>query len=505
MTILFLALLTVAASISPLATFAALWQIKEWRTDRLREHLRSEGILRQLFGIARPATIAMFGIAGSLHIIPQHEWPSVTLAALLTVAALQLILRRHPHPVWTKKAQALFITSMLLTFLAALTTNMYTLPLLPLLQPFFLLVALLLWSPVDTLLKNRVMQRARTVRNGRPELTVIGITGSVGKTTTKELLAHILKEQNILFTPEHINTEMGVSQWFGQALLSHPEVEVVVVEMGAYRSGEIALLCSIVQPTLGVVSFIGRQHIGLFGSQESLCSAKAELLDALPKTGHAFMNADSSLCREIIAHAACPVTMVGTGGHADMEAFDIDETSHGLQFRIGDTACFVPMHGTHNITNILLAVAVAEHLGISRERIAERLRSYRPAQHTFSVREESGITILDDTHNTSPTSFKAAIAWAKIQPFEHKVLLTSGLMELGEEQDRAHAELGTLAAGIFHRVIFLNRKNARPFARGYGQSVELPRKGGKIPSVQQDTLLVCVGRMPEHVIQSLLP
>jgi len=502
---LILALFTTAASASPLLTFAALWQIKEWRVDRLREHLRSEGFLRQLFGITRPLTLGFFGFLGFLGFI--DRWHIATLAGFLAISAIQIILHRHSKPVWTKKAIILVSTALILTLLASTPYNLqpttYHLVTIPLLQPFFLLVAGLIWSPIDRILKKRIMIRAQKLRSQYTDLNVIGITGSVGKSTTKELLAHVLNDLHPLATPEHVNTEMGVSQWLLNELPRNPETKTIIVEMGAYRIGEIALLCRIVKPTMGIVTFIGTQHMALFGSQEALCKAKGELLEALPQDGHAFLNGDSALCEKLKELTTCTTTTVGTGGIADLEAFDIEETSHGIQFRSGETLFFVPLHGTHNVTNVLLSIAVAEKLGMSREQVAEKLKSYRPSMHTFAMRKNGNVIILDDTHNTSPASFKAAITWAKSQPFEHKTLLTSGLIELGMEQERIHTELGTLSSGVFDRVVFLNRKSARAFSQGYDQDVESYSK--ESANVPEDSLLVCIGRMTTSFIESLLP
>ena len=499
-----LALIVIIASVSPLCTLAALWQVKEWRTDRLREHLRSEGILRQLFGVTRPALLALTGGVYVVGVLPEHLWPLTPLLLFVAANALQFVLHRQREPVWTQKAIALCVTSMLLIGISALETSPQHLPVLPLLTPAFLLVAWMLWHPVDALLKWRVMRAARSVRSQRTDLMVIGITGSVGKSTTKELLAHILGKEKTLATPAHVNTEMGVSQWLCKVLPTNQNIDTLIVEMGAYRPGEIALLCSIVQPQFGVLTFIGTQHIGLFGSQEALSQAKGELFAALPPEGRAFLNSDCSLCTALKNRAPCPVTLVGTGGPVDVEAFEIEETPNGIRFRVGTTQFSVPLHGTHNVTNTLLAIAVARTLEMKDEEIAARLRTFTPMQHTFSVREERGITILDDTHNASPASFQAALGWARGQPATHKILLTSGMIELGEAQDRIHQELGEQAASIVERVIFLNRTTAQSFAHGYGKPVEIynAKETARIP---EQSLLLCIGRMGEAMIESLLP
>jgi len=517
-----LIIVTLFASLSPLLTFANLWQVKEWRIDRLKEHLRNEGYFRQIFGTIRPCILGLLGIFGLLGILTPEQWISASLAALSAVAVLQFLLHKQPKPVWTRKAQVLIGSSLLLTLLIAYallalslsngrpTPYALLLPIIIILQAPLLFISWTLFKPVDHFLKKRIMDRAKALRAQHPSLTVIGITGSVGKTTTKELLAHILQDQNPLVTPEHVNSEMGVSQWLIQKLerwqesdALRPTPYALIIEMGAYRRGEIATLCDIAKPNLGIVTFIGNQHIALFGSQEELCEAKGELIAALPEDGHAFLNGDSSMCAQLRAKAACPVTTVGTGGPGDLEAFEIEETPRGIRFRVGETMFDLPLHGTHNVTNVLLAIAVAEHLGIERQDIAQKLRTFSPPKQTFEVRQQSGVTVLDDTHNASPASFRAAIDWARTQPAQKKILLSSGLIELGQAQDTTHTELGALASGVFDAAVFLDKKSAKYFEKGLKKNVEILSKNTQ--KVDAGSLLVCEGRMSPSTIQKLLP
>lgn len=505
--LLFLAL-TLGASLSPLLTVSYLWQLKEWRVDRLREHIKHDGGLAQIFGFLRPAAVIVFACLEVFSILPDGTWPLGILSVLTLMSIAQILIRRQPRPVWTMKALVLICLSLILTtiaFFALYAQSMSVIGFLPILQPFFLCLAWLFMKPIDYTLKMRIMKRAREVRAQFPNLKVIGITGSVGKTTTKELLSHLLKDKKMLCTPAHVNTEIGISKWMTRTLPAHPDTEVMIVEMGAYRMGEIALLCSIVKPTHGIITFIGTQHLGLFGSQEKLLQAKSELIRSLPAEGHAFLNADSPFFDELKKAVVSNLTTVGTGGHTDLEAFDIEETSNGIRFRVGDSTIGVPIHGTHNTANVLLALAAAESVEVQRTEAMTKLSHYTQSQtlKTFLVRTERDVTILDDTHNASPASFHAALQWTKSQPFEKKTLVTSGIIELGEAQDRTHTELGTSSAGLFDRVIFLHPRSATPFERGYGKPIEVMNKNTK--PVEKNSLLVCIGRMKSSTITALLP
>jgi UDP-N-acetylmuramoyl-tripeptide--D-alanyl-D-alanine ligase len=505
--------LTLCAALSPLLTFAWFFQVKEWRWDRLKEQFKREGWVTTVFGgRIRPFLVLACIAAIPLKILRPPEALLTALGLLSVLTLLQFLLRRQRVPVRTSKALAIAGLGLLIDGVVFLAL-FFLPPPLPLLLPVLVLVQslviLLSWAlllPLDRRLKRRTLDAGRTRRAAHPELLVIGITGSVGKTTTKELLAHILRDRHPLASPAHVNTEMGVARWLQQVLpagRSLPPGTPLIVEMGAYRSGEISTLCRIVQPSIGIVTFIGSQHLALFGSQEALLQAKGELLRSLPPNGRAFLNGDCDLCRTMCPLSAAPVTIVGTGGKNDLEATDIEETPTGIGFRVGETQFYVPLHGTHNVSNILLAIAAAERLGLPRRTIAERIRTFVPPHHAFDVRSERDVTILDATHNASAASFKAAIAWAGTQPFERKILLTSGLIELGEEHERTHRELGSLAADVFDDVLFLTSASAQIFGEGYGQSITIVKK--KTPPVARGTLLVCVGRMPQIAIRRLLP
>jgi UDP-N-acetylmuramoyl-tripeptide--D-alanyl-D-alanine ligase len=522
----FLLIVLLLAALSPLLTFTRLFQLKEWRFDRLREHLRHEGWLRQLFGWIRPSVCAV-GILGvialsflplELPLRPRHV-VAATVGLLAWFTLFRFVIGKQRRPVWTRKAVAVNALALLLfvsvsypiaTAPASLTFHVLLI-ILPLLLPLFATLAIVLLLPIDTLLKVRLLARARRRRLLCHRLKVIGITGSVGKTTTKELLVHLLRDRNILATPAHVNTELGVAELILRKL--RQDHELFIVEMGAYKRGEIALLCSLVSPQYGVITFLGSQHLALFGSQEELLQAKGELFAALPPEGYAFLNADSPSAEEVKKFSPCPVITVGTGGHANIEAFDIQEHAEGVSFTVRGVPLSLPLQGTHQVTNVLLAVAVAEKLGVSLGECAQRLRDFRGLAQTFEKKVgQQGQVVLDDTHNASPASFRAAVEWARSAKATRKILVTAGLLELGSEEQSTHGEMGALSREVFHEVYFLSKKCAQYFEQGYGRRVHLlerkffdPESFKVIlPSLNSGTLIVCIGRMPSTLVQRFL-
>ncbi len=474
--------LSLVAATSPLLTFAALFQQKEWRIDRLREHLRRDGWIGQLFGRIRPV-VALIGLLG-IWMMPAATSVIAAMTILAGLSAAQILLRKQRYPQPTSKALALVGTAIVINLIAVINLRILPVayPLIAIVQPLILLVSWLVWRPIDLLLKKRVMDQAAQLRSSMKDVTVIGIAGSVGKTTVKELIAHLTQDLTPLVTPAHVNTEMGVAHWLNskKASLLAPRSSLLIIEMGAYRKGEIALLCRIAQPTIGVMTALGSDHLALFGSEQNIVDANGELIAALPKDGHAFFYGDNKGCAELAKNAMCSVTIAKDDSHL----------THSLE-------------GRHNQYNVALAVAVAQHLGVTADRVKELLKTFKPQAHTFSVKTEHGVTILDDTYNISPLSFHAALDWASTRTESPRVLLTSGLQETGPDEERFLRELGKKASAIIDRVIFTDPHGSDIFAQAFGKPVEI--LNAQTPRLAARSLLLAVGRMPLSTVSRLLP
>jgi UDP-N-acetylmuramoyl-tripeptide--D-alanyl-D-alanine ligase len=494
--------------------------MKEWRLDRLREHLRHEGWISQLFSM--PRLLLLVVTLPALTVLPLASLLTAVLAPFALLSLAQIALRKQRYPVWTQKALMVVVLATLLSLSAAWLSLLagsapILLPLIIVGQPLFVFMAWMLLLPVDFFLKRRVMERAAAIRRTHPEAVVIGIAGSVGKTTTKELIKHLLQDLNPIATPAHVNTEMGVAQWLRSTLETrHSTLEKksarvsdvecrmsspLVIEMGAYRLGEVSLLCRIAQPTIGVLTTLGSDHLALFGSEEAIRSANAELIQALPPDGHAFIAVNDEASAAIAANAPCTVTTIGDAKQS-LHATHMEDADDGLHVTVDHHTLHLPMHGVHNATNLLLACGVARHLGISWDRIRELLPSFRSVSHTFNVTQERGVTVLDDTYNISFLSFAAALEWARMRPERPRVLLTNGLLEVGDAEEEYHARLGEIANGAVEYAVFLNPKAAKAFASTFKGKIMGLEEAGK---VEKESILLCVGRMPLSTIQRLLP
>lgn len=505
--------LTVLASLASLLTFARLWQIKEWRFDRLREHLKENGWFRQLFGVLRPLLIGVLLLLSGLRIFWGTDGIIVCLFALAALSLVQMVMSKH-RPVWTSKAKAIVALSAGIISLVAFTmvvfgemnpewnTLLVTLLLIiPLFTPAFTILSWTVLRPIDHALKNKVQKRAMELRASRPNLRVIGITGSVGKTTVKEMLSHLLKNSGAQTTPDRVNTEMGVAAWITGILRNEPadSKRILIVEMGAYRKGEIALLCNIAQPNYGIITYVGDQHLSLFGSHEAIIEAKGELFAALPPEGRAFGNSDNDAFEALKSRCRCPVTAVGTGQHADIQATDIEETAQGIRFRALGTTFLVPVAGTHNVTGALLAITAAKELGMNASDIARTMQSFRSMSRTFELKTMQGVTVLDDTYNSSPDSVRAAIEWARTQPQTKKILVLEGIIELGDADARIHLELAALAANVFTEAYAAHARHLA-YLRDGGFGARAHPATHRMQKAEKDSLVVFVGRLSPSVM-----
>lgn len=507
-TLLALTLLTILSCVSPVLTLLSLWQIKEWRLDRLVDHLHAEGWAAQLLGSRRPAVfviVGLFAVLLSLLGISELVFQLMLIpAALMLVGMVQYTSAAQRMPRWTMKARILFVLSCFVIAVFGVTSLYNQAPALlllaPLFPPFFVALAWGIFLPVDVLMKMRIMGKAAAMRKAQPNLTVIGITGSVGKTTTKELLGHILREAGALATPLHINTEMGVADWLIRTLSKEPSESerILIVEMGAYRIGEIATLCRIAQPSLGVITTAGSQHIALFGSAENIVQGKGELFAALPENGHAFGNKDNKAFDTLKKRCVCPLTSVGTEHGADLVAHDIEEASSGIRFTLEGVKYTVPLFGTHTVTSVLLAIAVARHLGMQHAQIAERLQTFSSIESTFQLKVRDGITVLDDTYNLSPESFRAAIAWAKNQPHLRKILVTEGIIELGNASSAIHRSIALEADQVFDEVYVAHPELLPYFADAFGTNAHTTTDP---VTLKEGDLVVLTGRLHPSIIQ----
>lgn len=326
--------------------------------------------------------------------------------------------------------------------------------------------ASLLLVAANTLL--RPVQRretARFVRSAELRLhevapLVVGITGSYGKTTTKVAVASVLETTGPSYpTPASFNSYLGVVRAINEGL--RDEHQSFVVEMGAYREGDVAELCQLVGPSIGVLTAIGPAHLERFGSLDATERAKGELAAAIPPTGVFVTRADDERCRRVAdTRASASLRLFSPTPHPDayVWAEDIEIASGRTQFvlrsrELGDDAAVTVrarLLGTHNVANLLAAATVGFAVGLTASQIARALARVQPPAHRLSpiVNGAAGIVVIDDSYNANPAGAAAALQVLRSHPAERRILITPGIVELGAEEEAANRTLGRLAAEV---------------------------------------------------------
>lgn len=280
---------------------------------------------------------------------------------------------------------------------------------------------------------------------------VVGITGSNGKTTTKQMVAAVLsKYGECLYTEGNRNTELGLPLTI---LQRSPEHRSIVLEMGMRGFGQIRDLCDIASPTIGVITNIGHSHLELLGSQEGIARAKGELLEALPQDGHAILNGDDPWLRRIAHLSSAPVTWYGTSDHSDVRASEISWTNEGMRFiaHVDGKTEFVtmPTYGTHNVSNALAAIAVGTRIGLEVTDCVEALGTLTSSTGRLHIVEGTTQHIIDDCYNASPASMMASLeVLAKLAKDTTSVAILGDMYELGVENERGHRNVGTYVAKL---------------------------------------------------------
>ena len=294
-----------------------------------------------------------------------------------------------------------------------------------------------------------LQQWARVWRT-RFALTVTGITGSVGKTSTKELTYAVLARRfRTLKSAGNYNNEIGLPLTI---LNLRPQHEQAVLEMGMYAQGEIALLCEIAKPSIGVVTIVGPVHMSRLGSLEAIVAAKRELVEALPADGVAILNKDEPLVMGMAANTRARVFTYGLDPRADLWANEIESMGlRGLRFTLHYRGqrmrIHVPLLGRHSVHTALRATAVGLTVGMHWQEIAEGLQDERTQLRLVTERGPEGSLILDDTYNSSPESVIAALNLLKdLQG--RRIAVLGDMLELGPAEEKSHRLVGRRVKGV---------------------------------------------------------
>ncbi len=464
-----------------------LWQLKEYHIGRFLDHFRTHKGKTLLLNPLLFSKIVLFILLNfSLQIALYLIVLLYALEILQFVRALAT--KRFLGPIRTTNtsllvgaglvAQGIFLWVAYSFFGNILFQLLLAFDIL---LPFIVSAIVLLSQPVAVIVRNRIIQKAKEKRAHLKNLIVIGVTGSYGKTSTKEFLYTLLVEKfgrdKVVKTKEHQNSEVGVSR----CILHDVNLEhrIFICEMGAYGRGGIRLLCDIAKPQIGVLTGINEQHLATFGSQENIISTKYELIESLPQNGIAFFNAKNMYCVELY------------------------EKTQGIRkFLYGQEA------KTFGEENLLGAIAVAKVLGMNEQEISiAKLNIQSKLPGIQQQKGTNGLIIFSATYSANPTGVLGHLEYIKSLP-GRKIIVMPCLIELGKESKEIHKKIGEKIAEVCDFAIITTKDRLKEIQKGAGGKavfIEDPRKiFEKIKSIvsARDVVLL-EGRVPSKIIELL--
>lgn len=322
-----------------------------------------------------------------------------------------------------------------------------------------MLIGNLVAQPILKLLNLRYIVEAKKIMASNKKMKVIGITGSYGKTSTKNIVASLLEEKYItVMTPKSFNTTLGVVRTIREQI--KPYTEVFVCEMGAARLGEIEEICKIATPDISVITSIGPQHLTSFKSMDNIIKGKFEIITNANKNKKAILNVDNEYIKKGIELYAKDTEVINyslNDSNCRYTVENIKMSDKGSIFDVIDRDTKITVEtkllGKHNIYNIVCAIAIAKELGMTNEEIKRGIKKIKPVEHRLELKTMGGILALDDAFNSNPEGSKAAIETLCMFKDKYKVLVTPGMIELGEKTDELNEKFGEYASDLDYVIL----------------------------------------------------
>lgn len=301
----------------------------------------------------------------------------------------------------------------------------------------------------------------------RFDIPVVAVTGSSGKTTTKEMIAAVLGSKfNVLKTEKNFNNEIGLPKTLLQLTADH---EACVVEMGMRGLGQIDELARIAEPTVGVITNVGNSHIELLGSRENIAKAKSELIQHIPVDGTAILNEDDEFVRQMGNLTKGKIIYYGIKEKATISGFKLRYKKDGIKFtcRSFDEVfdVFLPMIGEHNVYDALAAIAVGRSLGVSSQKIAKALGSFKGMPMRQEIVSFGDFVVLNDAYNANPMSMAESIKALGQLDGKRKIAMLGDMLELGEFSEEHHREIGRLLVAEGYDQVYTFGEAAKFIAR----------------------------------------
>lgn len=510
---------------------AYLWQVKQYRWDRMISQLREPGGMRLLLnrsvavksifacialllGLAWQLGIWFYYAVYALYILEIGRWIAQGAKAkfpVLTAKTLVIVIASFILPLW-----AIFS----LRFLPSIAEFLLWLLIIDIFIPVIVSLAVLILAPFMYAAKQYIVRRAINKRNVLKSLIAIGIGGSVGKTSTKEFLAHILAEKfRVIRTKEHQNTEIGAAKALMRA---SEDTQVFVAEIGAYRQGDVTEIAHVVKPSIGIITSLGYEHISLFGSLDEILEAEFELAHILDNKGTLIVNADNEYIDKLLQDPSLTCRIVRYSlkkKDAQVYASDITLDTESLAFTVHYKKQAVPLRvnllGKHNISNILAAIAAALQLGMTLKEITHALTTLTPLPRTMHMKKGiNNLIIIDDSYNASSESVNAACEYITLHKDKTRIAIMPSLIELGDKSVAIHEQIGEQLATHFAYAIITDTTYQEALETGWRQAkgktkrlffVSTPQDAKNILTriIDNNSVILIEGRIPGGILRTL--
>lgn len=435
----------------------------------IRKNLRQQWLLG--FGMVLGIMRIAFPVLGLDILI----WLTLLLDILVYRAMRRLNTKKKL--VYTARVKRMITTILVLTALTVLLTAVFAgvrpltglFMLLVSIQWFLNLIANVINHPIEQGISRHYINEAKRMLAEAPNLKIIGVTGSYGKTSMKFFLQTLLQSRyNVLVTPGNFNTPLGVTITVRNYL--KPSHEIFICEMGARHVGDIKEVCDIAHPDYGIITSVGPQHLETFFSMENIQKTKFELADALPEGGLLFLNGDNDYIQGKAAEYPKKIFYYSEKEGAGYQARDVAVSQFGTEFTVvtpaGESERFqMKLIGAHNVINVVGAIAVAHSLGMSLQELKIPVRRIQPVEHRMQMREHGLVTVIDDAYNSNPVGSKAAVE--TLAMFDGiRILITPGMVELGDKEKEYNYKFGTYAAACCDYILLVGRRHTEPIREG---------------------------------------
>jgi UDP-N-acetylmuramoyl-tripeptide--D-alanyl-D-alanine ligase len=497
-------------------TYVFLWQKKEYRIDKMRDYLSSPESRKFLFDRFNKTYYALLTIIAFVYfvqktsLLPFRLLTTILIAAFITFIATlwtesiiwlyKSLHRSQLKPIFTAKA----ILTTILSFLIGTAITIYSLNFslspqlifhlfLLIFSPVLVGVALIILYPLDLILKKQIVRRAKKHRNTLANLKVIAVSGSYGKTTTKEIISHILSQKyDVEKTAKNNNTTISVAR---KILTLTPKTEYFIAELGAYKLGDGAEICDFLGPTTSVITGLNHQHFSLFESTENIIAAESESIGYLPKNSTVFINGNSELCRSVDVPKPKKAVYYGNEKQ-DAFATNIKLTFTGSSFDYHEKSTKLSIKsnyiGAGNIENLVGAISVCRSLGIDDKTIQKATINLPVIDGNMQIIPTSFGTIVNDSYNANTDGVINALLATKDWKGK-KIVVLDDILELGVKAIEEHKDVAIVLNAIKPDLLILAGRN---YANVIEETLLNLNFKGSIVTVQDE--------LPEAVIKNYI-